>query len=100
MPLLAMAALSLAAAPGCQKDDKSMEAALKRNDDRLAKIETTLETGVPARAGAAGAAAGNQRRGRPPGPDPQAVYSVPIDGAPFKGVKDAKITVVEAFEFA
>jgi hypothetical protein len=99
LPFMAMAALSLAAAPGCQKDDKSMEAALKRIDDRLAKIESTLEKGVPARAGAAGAR-GQQRRGRPPGPDPQAVYSVPIAGSPYSGAEHAKVTVVEAFEFA
>lgn len=36
----------------------------------------------------------------PAGPDPQAVYAVPIDGSPTKGPKDARVTIVEAFEFA
>jgi hypothetical protein len=36
----------------------------------------------------------------PQGPDPMAVYAVPIEGAPTKGPKAAKITIVEAFEFA
>ena len=33
-------------------------------------------------------------------PKPEAVYSVNINGAPFIGAKDAKVTIVEAFEFA
>ena len=95
---LTASALAIAGVAGCQKDDKSMEAALKRIDDRLKNIEDKLEKGVPAaRPGAAAAARG---QGRPPGPDPAAVYSVPIDGAPFKGAEHAKVTIVEAFEFA
>lgn len=94
MIFLAVSALAVAAT-GCQKDDTSTAAALKRIDDRLKNIEEKLEKGVPAAAARAG-----QRRGRPPGPDPSAVYSVPVDGAPFKGAENAKITVVEAFEFA
>jgi protein-disulfide isomerase len=47
-------------------------------------------------------AAGPQRPmpQQPAGPDPNTVYSVAIDGAPFKGPKHAKVTIVEAFEFA
>jgi protein-disulfide isomerase len=48
-------------------------------------------------------AAGPQAPARPqppPGPDPQAVYSVPIEGAPYVGPQHAKVTIVEAFEFA
>ncbi len=37
---------------------------------------------------------------RPPGPDPEAVYAVPIEGSPSEGPKDAVITIVKAFEFA
>jgi protein-disulfide isomerase len=33
-------------------------------------------------------------------PDPAAVYAVPIAGAPFRGSRDARVTVVKAFEFA
>jgi protein-disulfide isomerase len=36
----------------------------------------------------------------PPQPNPADVYSVKIDGAPSLGPADAKVTVVEAFEFA
>jgi protein-disulfide isomerase len=101
-PVLAVAALSLAGGIGCQKDDRSMETALQRIDDRLAKMEAQLARAAPARAGAAAAGPGapSRRPARPPGPAPEAVYSVPIDGAPFVGAKDARVTVVEAFEFA
>ena len=33
-------------------------------------------------------------------PDPSTVYSVPITGSPYEGPKDAKVTIVKAFEFA
>ena len=46
-----------------------------------------------------GGAKGPQRPQRPR-PNPKDVYAVNIDGAPFKGAKDAKVTVVKAFEFA
>jgi hypothetical protein len=47
-----------------------------------------------------GAGGGQQRPTPPPGPDPTAVYSVPVEGAAIQGPKTAKVTVVEAFEFA
>jgi protein-disulfide isomerase len=37
---------------------------------------------------------------RPSGPDPVAVYAVPLDDSPFEGPAEAKITIVEAYEFA
>lgn len=95
---LSATAFALAGVAGCQKDDKSMEAALKRIDDRLSSIETKLDKAPVARPGAA--AAGQPRNARPPGPDPASVYAVPIDGAPYIGAEHAKITIVEAFEFA
>jgi protein-disulfide isomerase len=36
----------------------------------------------------------------PPEPNPTAIYAVPIDGAPVLGPKNAKVTIVEAFDFA
>jgi hypothetical protein len=35
-----------------------------------------------------------------PRPNPADTYAVPIAGAPAKGAEHAKITIVEAFEFA
>jgi protein-disulfide isomerase len=37
---------------------------------------------------------------RPHGPDPAVVYAVPVDDSPFEGPADAKITIVEAYDFA
>jgi protein-disulfide isomerase len=60
---------------------------------RLDKLETDLKA-----APAAGRAA--PQRQRPAGPDASKVYAVPVEGAPAKGPAHAKITLVEAFEFA
>jgi protein-disulfide isomerase len=62
--------------------------------DEISKKLDALEKKV----GAGGAMA--QRPQPPPGPDPNTVYSVAIDGAPMKGSKNAKVTIVKAFEFA
>jgi hypothetical protein len=62
-----------------------------------------VAAGGPAVAGGRGAApgaAGRDPGGRPPGPDPAETYSVPIAGAAYKGPANAKVTIVEAFEFA
>ena len=88
-------ALAVAAVGACAKDDSSIGKKLDDIDKRLAGIESKLEKGIPARPGAA-----RGQRPRPQRPDPNKVYSVPIAGAPFKGAENAKITVVEAFEFA
>ncbi|HWN70469.1 MAG TPA: DsbA family protein [Haliangium sp.] len=37
---------------------------------------------------------------RPAGPDPATVYAVPLDDSPFEGPADARVTIVEAYEFA
>lgn len=36
---------------------------------------------------------------RPPGPDPDKVYTVKTEGAPFRGSKSAPITIVEVSDF-
>lgn len=53
-------------------------------DSRLEKLEDLLR-----------AALGGAKE-----PDPSALYAVPVDGDPFEGPVDAKVTVVKAFEFA
>lgn len=57
---------------------------VKDLDTRLQKIETLLA----------------QYLEEQPEPDPQAVYSVPIDGLPYAGAQHAKVTIVKAYEFA
>lgn len=86
-------ALSLGAW-GCQKDNSELNTKLEeisaKQDEILKKLDSA--------GGRPGAARPQQPR--PPGPDANAVYAVPIEGAPYKGAEHAKITIVEAFEFA
>jgi hypothetical protein len=83
---------------GCQKADDAVVQKLDEISKKLDKLDD-IEKKLASGAGAARPSAAPQ--GPVPGrPDPGKVYSVPIDGAPFKGAKNAKITVIEACEFA
>jgi protein-disulfide isomerase len=83
---------SLAALIGCQKGDPALA-------EKLDRIETKIE-GIQRKLDGMGGVA--QRPQPPPrrGPDPAAVYSVPIGDAPVRGPATAKVTIVEAAEFA
>lgn len=59
-------------------------------EDRLARVERRLDKVISIL----------QQALPPDGPDPKAVYSVPISPSdPIEGPADAKVTIVEAFEF-
>lgn len=88
--LIAAGILSLALA-GCQKDSSDTSEKL----DQIAKRLDTIEKKLDARPGAA-----MPQQPQRPRPDPNTVYSVPIEGAPYKGSEHAKVTIVKAFEFA
>src|SRR5687767_3755695 len=60
----------------------------KKQDQILAKLDTIQKGG--------GAAAAAQR---PRGPDPQKVYSFPVEGSSIKGPADAWVTIVEVSDF-
>lgn len=80
-----MAGLVLAGlACGKREDDKKMDDVLARLD----RIEKKLETARPG------------RPPMPPEPDTKTVYSVPIEGDPVIGPTVAKVTIVEATDFA
>ena len=85
---------SLAALLGCQKPDPALSEKLDRVDTKLDALSRKVD--------ALGARAGAQRPQAPPprGADPSLVYSVPVGDAPVKGPATAKITIVEAAEFA
>lgn len=70
--------------------ERSAEVLLARIDE----VQGKLEAAVAARAAAPTAPPSR------PGPDPAAVYSVPIAGDPWKGARDAKVTIVMGAEFA
>jgi hypothetical protein len=54
---------------------------------------TQLATAINARP------AGNPAPARPSGPDPEKVYTVKTEGAPFEGSKSAPIMIVEISDF-
>ena len=80
----------------CQKENPATDEKL---DKILARLDT-LEKKIDQGGGRAGAAGQGQPRPQPAAPDPQATYSVPIEGNPVKGPATAKITLVSAEDFA
>lgn len=89
--VLLAAILPLAA---CQADTKNL-------NDRMERIEKKLDAliaqGPRGGGGAAGAA---QQRPSRPEPDRAKTYAVSIDNDPFEGPADAKVTLIEAFDYA
>jgi protein-disulfide isomerase len=91
-------ALLIAAAgvTGCYQDTSSLE---RKLDQIIAKLDR-----VPANAGARPGAGMPNAAGakRPPRPEPDRAktYAVPVDGDPFVGPADAKITLVKAYDYA
>jgi len=81
----------------CQKAD---DAVVKKLDEISKKLDKLDAIEQKLAAGGARPAAARPAGPQPGRPDPSAVYAVPIGGAPFKGAANAKITMVEAFEFA
>jgi hypothetical protein len=89
--------LSAVAAFGCQRDDSPLRkevADLKAGQDEIKALIQKMPTTAP------GPGANRPQRPQRPTPQPNSVYSVDINGSPYKGAKDAKVTIVEAFEFA
>jgi hypothetical protein len=82
-----IAVLGLAA---CQNDTKNL-------NDKIDKMDKKLDAILAQRGGAGGAA---QQRPSRPEPDAAKTYAVSIENDPFEGPADAKITLVEAFDYA
>lgn len=89
-PLLLTSALALAGA-ACAQDTRAL-------DDKLDKISAKL-TAIEAKLGAGGGRAGGGAP-RPPEPDRDKTYAMPVDGNPFHGPADAKVTIVKGYEYA
>ena len=73
----------------CQSDTKGLE---KKIDDLNQKVDKLLQNG--------GAGANRPQPPRRPQPDAAKTYSVPVDGDPFEGPTDAKVTLVKAYDYA
>ena len=79
--------------PAPASDNSEVIAKLEEIDGKLDKLEKKVEK--------VSKSGGNDRkRNRRPRPDANTVYSVPVGDAPWKGTEHAKVTVVEAFEYA
>jgi protein-disulfide isomerase len=78
----------------CQADTKNI-------NDRMERIEKKLDA-IIAQGGARGGAAAGAAQQRPsrPEPDRSKTYAVSVENDPFVGAADAKITIVEAFDYA
>jgi len=76
---------TVATTAGCQQDNRSIE---RKLDQIIQKLDR-----MPAGAGAAA------QRPQRPEPDRAKTYAVAIDGDPFIGPADAKITIVEAADY-
>jgi hypothetical protein len=98
--VLLIPALALAGLSACQRaGDQDIKDKLESIDNRITAMEEAVKSG----AGAPGPGAARPTPAappqRPPGPDPDAVYAAPIEGAPFRGGEHAKVTIVEASTF-
>jgi protein-disulfide isomerase len=87
--LLLAAVLPLAA---CQSDQKQI-------NDRMERIEKKLDALIASGGGRGAAQPGAQRPQRPE-PDRAKTYAVSIENDPFEGPADAKVTLIEAFDYA
>jgi len=67
------------------EDARKLDDIVTRLDRIEKKLETPVRPPLPP---------------RPPEPDTKTVYAVPIDGDPFVGPAAAKVTLVEASDFA
>jgi protein-disulfide isomerase len=97
----AFAGALMFAVGACQQDNKELEAKIAEIQKGQEEIKAMLKAGAGAR-GAAGAGQPGGQGQRPPRPtaDPTKTCAVPIEGAPFEGAPDAKVTIVKAYEYA
>jgi protein-disulfide isomerase len=88
--LLLAAVLPLAA---CQADQKNV-------NDRMERIEKKLDALIASGGGRGNAAGAQQPRPSRPEPDRAKTYAVAVENDPFLGPADAKVTLIEAFDYA
>jgi protein-disulfide isomerase len=83
---------ALIALSACQNDSRNLDAKIDKLDKKL--------DAILAQRGNGGAGAAAQPRPSRPEPDRAKTYSVPVDGDPFDGPADAKVTLVKAYDYA
>jgi len=87
MKTLVLLTASTAALAACQPDTRNIDKKLDAIQAKLNDIEKRV-----------GAGGGGQQQRRPE-PDRSKVYAVPVEGDPFVGPADAKVTLVEAYDY-
>jgi len=92
-----MASLLVVSAAACAKQDEQTQ---RKLDYLIGKVDTLEKKLASGAIGRPAAGQPGQQPQRPRGPDPTTVYAVDVTGAAFEGPERAKITVVEAFDFA
>ncbi|MBV8758713.1 MAG: thioredoxin domain-containing protein [Deltaproteobacteria bacterium] len=93
--VLLLAAVGMASA-ACQSDSRGVEDRLNARLDRIEKkIDDMAKNG-----GARPGAAAQPTRAPRPEPDRAKTYSLAVDGDPFDGPADAKVTLVKAYDYA
>jgi hypothetical protein len=99
LSLVAVGALSLG---GCQRQDEETQKKLDYLISKVEGLEKKVAAGGGARpaVGAPGQPQQQPQRPQRPAPEPGTAYSIDITGSPFKGPANAKVTIVEAAEFA
>lgn len=96
MKKLALAmSLLVGATAGCHKGDPTLNEKLDKLEAKLDSVGKKVDTMAAARPAAQRPQPAERR-----GADPGTVYSVAIDNAAVKGPANAKVTIVEAAEFA
>jgi len=85
-----LAVVTLAA---CQNDTKNL-------NDKIDKLDKKLDAILAQRGNGGGGAGAAQPRAARPEPDRAKTYAVSIEGDPFIGSADAKVTLIEAFDYA
>jgi hypothetical protein len=87
---------ALIGASACNRDSDAVMAKINETHERLDSIEQKLDA-----LGRAGGARANANRNRRRGPEPGVLYAVPVnDNDAYRGGKNAKVTIVDAFEYA
>jgi hypothetical protein len=95
---LLLASLVAVTSASCQRQDEQTQRKLDYLIGKVDSLEKKMASGAVGRPAAG--QPGMQQPQRPQGPDPAAVYAIDITGAAFEGPANAKVTIVEAFDFA
>jgi protein-disulfide isomerase len=95
-----ISAFALAATgAGCAQDNRNLEKKIDDLSSQVASLKGDIAK-VGAAAGRPGAAQpGQPQRPARPQPDPAKTYAISIDGDPFEGPADAKVTIVKAYDY-